>query len=176
MIKVTLSGLCFPGAQVTFTPAEKNWTPTKAKIFKFEPNYKNYHWNGNHTLIYICSDNVLVRCGHHGADAVDIAVEMATGSSASCYFLCVRVRARAHTHRHAHTQGFWATCASHTHTHGRTHSCLTQSQPVDDNLAAQLRKCFISQLPLPDKARVPTVCKAGGSNVTNYPPSPRRTD
>lgn len=40
------------------------------------------------------TDNVLVRCGYYGADAVDIA----KGSSASCYFLCARV--------HAHAQDF----------------------------------------------------------------------
>lgn len=168
MIKVTLSGPCFLDAQVIFAPFGENWIPTGQKYSNFGTSSKKYHCDGKRRPIYICTDNALVCCGHYGADAVDKAVEMAKGSFASCYFLCVRVR--------VHTQGFWATCASHTHTHGHTHSCLTQSQPVDDNLAAQLRKCFISQLPLPDKARVPTVCEAGGSNVTNYPPSPRRTD
>lgn len=43
-----------------------------------------------------------------------------------------------------------------------TRTCLTLSQPVDDNLAEELRKCFISQLPLVDKASIPTVRKAGG--------------
>lgn len=149
-------------------PLENNWIPTRQICSNFGTNSINYHCDGKRRLIYIRTDDVLVCFGRYGADAADIAVEMAKGSSASCYFLCARV--------HVHTQGFWTTCASHTHTHGHTHSCLTQSQPVDDNLAALLRKCFISQLPLPDKARVPTVCEAGGSNVTNYPPSPHRTD
>lgn len=67
------------------------------------------------------------------------------------------------THSCRHTHASWPlvpTTLTHIDTH--THSCLTQSQPVDDNLVEELRKCFISQLPLLDKARVPTVHKAGG--------------
>lgn len=65
------------------------------------------------------------------------------------------------------------------HTLSPSHTCLSATctgryntqihtqmpypiQPVDDNLVEELRKCFISQLPLVDKACVPTVREAGG--------------
>lgn len=70
---------------------------------------------------------------------------------------------------HAHAFG-------HTHARTLTRRRTAQSRPLDEDLAEGLRKCFISQLPPADKACVPTVREAGGSNVTNYPPSPRRTD
>ena len=60
-----------------------------------------------------------------------------------------------------HTHASWPLVPA-TLTEIHTHTCLTQSQPVDDNLVEELRKCFISQLPLIDKACVPTVRKAGG--------------
>lgn len=80
-----------------------------------------------------------------------------------------------HTHTYAETR-LLVTCISHTradgHTHTCKHTCLTQSQPVDDNLVEGLRKCFISQLPLLDKARVPTVRKGWGVKCDQLPPIP----
>lgn len=98
------------------------------------------------------SVDVSVSCRHHETDAADKVEETATGSSAFCHFLRT-----TNTHTRAHTSFghfFWP--------HRYTHTCLTLSQSVDDNLVEELRKCFIMQLLPEDIACVPTVHKAEG--------------
>lgn len=71
--------------------------PTRQIYSNFGTNSKNSHCDGKgrQADYVLWTDNVSVCCGRYGADAVDIAVEMVKGSSASCYFLCVRVHAHS---------------------------------------------------------------------------------
>lgn len=113
----------------------------------------------------MCSVNESLCCRLHETDGVDKVMVMATGSSASCHFLWT-------THTLLPAQScLLATSGGHTNTRAHTHTCLTLYQPVDGNLVEEMRKCFISQLPLVDKARVPTVRKAWGQMwpITPHP-------
>lgn len=75
-----------------------------------------------------------------------------------------------HTHTHLCTTLAWL-CQLYSRKQTHAHASPYPKRWMTI-LWRVLRKRFISQLPLVDKAFVPTVLKAGGSNVTNYPPIP----